>query len=362
MSLWKIGNKGISKTKETKLKKESYLEENLEGWITTNPSLLGEPLLVLGRQVRVPDINDRMDILALDPQGNAVIIELKIGHLRDPVDMQSLKYASYVSKWGFEDFERELSNFKNKTGKEEFNFNKEYEDFCSDAGVEDIPDINKGQRIILVGSGVGDKLGSVTLWLNQHNIDIKVLEIEAYQENDEIFIQPEQIVPEPNPKFSDVGKINQKEGAKPWKQDGRSWHLEKRCGSATKEMFLTLNEIISENLDVSEPSWSQKLYVSYKIDNINWLIINTKATALKLRSLVKPGSFDKDEIASKLNVSKFNKELSLSEKLNLPSSVNVESKSENWDKVILRIKEDFDLEDEKFLNFLQDTYEAFPSN
>ena len=359
MSLWKVGSNGISQTKETKLNKESYLEENLEDWITQNPSLLGEPLLILGHQVRVPDINDRMDILALDPQGNAVIIELKIGHLKDPVDMQSLKYASYVSKWGFEDFERELSNFKNKTGEWEFNFNKEYEDFCSDAGVEGIPDINQEQRIFLVGSGVGDKLGSVTLWLNQNNIDIKVLEIEAYQENDEIFIQPEQVVPEPHPKFFDVGKIDQKEGAKPWKQDGKSWHLDKRCSSLTKEMFLTLNEIISGKLNVSEPSWSQKLYVSYKIDNINWLIINTKATALKLRFLVKPGSLDKDEIPSELDVAKFKKELSLSEKLNLPSSVNVESKSENWDKVILRIKKDFDFEDKSFLKFLKEAYASY---
>jgi len=44
-------------------------------------------------------------LLALDLLGNAVIIELKKGKPKDPVDMQGLRYASYISKWKFDDFE-----------------------------------------------------------------------------------------------------------------------------------------------------------------------------------------------------------------------------------------------------------------
>ena len=55
MALWKITDKGPSKVKETKFKQEKLLEEHLEDWIATDPSMLGEPLLVFGRQVIIPD-------------------------------------------------------------------------------------------------------------------------------------------------------------------------------------------------------------------------------------------------------------------------------------------------------------------
>ena len=78
------------------------MEQNLENWIAADPSLLGEPLLVVGRQAMIPDVRDKLDILRLDPQGKAVATELQRGKLKNPVDMQTLRYASYISKWGFD--------------------------------------------------------------------------------------------------------------------------------------------------------------------------------------------------------------------------------------------------------------------
>jgi hypothetical protein len=121
MALWKITDKGPAKVKETKFKQEKLLEEHLEDWIASDPSILGEPLLIFGRQVIIPDIKDRLDLLAVDSAGAIVIIELKRGQLKDPVDIQSLRYASYMSKWRFEDFENVARNFFGKVGDAEFN-------------------------------------------------------------------------------------------------------------------------------------------------------------------------------------------------------------------------------------------------
>ena len=49
-----------------------------------------------------------------------------------------------------------------------------------------------------------------------------------------------------------------------------------------------------------------------------------------------------------------------SEKLGLPSSVSIKNINPNADRVYLRVKDDFDLASEKFLNFLKDAYKAFP--
>jgi hypothetical protein len=116
MPLWKITESGPTKVAETSPKQEKLLEENLESWIAEDSSILGEHLLIIGRQVMIPDVKDRLDLLAIDPQGNSVIIELKKGKLKDPVDMQALRYASYISKWRFEDFENHMKNYSGKTG------------------------------------------------------------------------------------------------------------------------------------------------------------------------------------------------------------------------------------------------------
>jgi hypothetical protein len=360
MSIWKITPEGPVKVPETIMKEEQLLEEHLENWVITDPSLLGEPFLVIGRQVVIPEIKDRLDVLALDPQGNAVVVELKRGKLKDPVDMQALRYASYISKWRFEDFENQARAYLNTAGDPDFNFNELYEQFCSDAGIiDEIPDLNSDQRVIIVGSEVKDKLGSVALWLHDHNIDIKVIEVEVYREGETILIRPNTIIPLPVSRFVETGRVPPGK-RDPWISEGKIWHLDKRCSPKTREMLINLDELIRDHFEVEGPRWNQKLYVAYRVGPYIWLYINTHSSTLKLNFLVKAGAFDQSEIAQSLNVKGFDKEDSLSEKLGLPSSVLVQNRNEATDRITLRIKEEFNLEDEAFLAFLKEAYEAFP--
>lgn len=357
MGLWKITDKGPQPVQETKFKQEKLLEEHLEDWICSDGAILGEPLFIIGRQVMIPDMKDRLDVLALDPQGNAVIIELKRGKLKDPVDMQALRYASYIAKWKFSDFESAAQNFLGKVGDPEFNFNALYELFCESAGVDEAPDINTDQRVIIVGSSVREKLGSVALWLYEHSIDIKVIEVRAFKDGSDVFIEPNTVVPVQVSKFSETGKI--KPDGSPWLTDGKTWHLEKRCSPATKKTFLTLDQIIQDNLDVDGPRWNQKYYVSYRINNTNWLSVVTMPKTIRLDFLVKKGAFKSDQIADLLKVKKFDKEETLSEKMNLPSSVLVKNRNDKTDRIFLRVKDDFNIETDEFLDFLNQACKAF---
>jgi hypothetical protein len=359
MGMWKITNEGPVPVAETKLRRENLLEENLEDWIIRQPQLLGEPLWIIGRHVMIPNVKDRLDVLALDPAGNTVIIELKRGKLKDPVDMQALRYASYISKWSRDDLEREALNFLGRA-RAEFNFNEEYEEFCAEANVDEVPDINEDQRIILVGSEVRDKLGSVALWLSDHDIDIKVVEVEAYREGGTVFIRPNVIVPLPVNRFERVGKGVPGDGPGPRLRDGKAWHLERQCSPKTKEMLLQLDGLIGDNVEVDPPKWNAKRYVAYPVANHNWLTVTTHPTLLELAFTVKRGSFDQSHLASRLGLQEFNKELSLKEKLSLPSSVLVWEVDDTVDRVRLRVKEGFDLGSEAFLRFLREAHQASP--
>jgi hypothetical protein len=344
MAIWQITGEGPQELPQTKLKQEKMLEEDLEEWIEKEPLILGEPLLIIGRQVMIPEVKDRLDLLAVDPQGNAVVVELKRGKLRDPVDMQALRYASYISKWGFEDFENQARNHFGRVGDTDFNFNEIYETFCADAGVDEPPDLNVDQRIIIVGSEVKEKLGSVALWLRDHTVDIKVIEVEVFKEGENLLMQPQVIIPLPVGRFTSTGKPATGGAMQPWVVDGMAWHLEKRCSPQTREMFQRLDDTIRDNFEVDGPRWGQKHYIAYRLNNYNWLAVETRPNSLVLLVLVAPGTFKKSEIARTLQIEEFDEEGSIADKMGLPSSVNIRKRTEFTERVILRLKEDFDVQ------------------
>ncbi len=356
MPLWKITDKGPAKVQETKFKKEKLLEEDLENWIEQDASILGEPLFIFGRQVIIPDTKDKVDLLAIDPQGAITVIELKRGHLKDPVDMQSIRYASYFAKWTFQDFENVARNYFRKIGDPEFNFNELYENFCAETGVDDIPDINAEQRIIIAGSSVREKLGNVALWLREHKVDIKLIEVRAYKEGNYILIEPTTIVPVPVSRFVSVGKAGAE--GHPWTTDGKTWHLEKRCSPKTKQMLLLLDQVVNDEFEIQGTKWNQKYYVAYPANNYNWMLVHTRPRFLILDFRVKAGVFKTEDLAKLLGVEKFDPDETLTGKLSMPSTVFVKNRTQVTDRIRLRAKEDFDFKSKVFLAFLKDTYKA----
>ena len=62
------------------------------------PSALGEELLIIQKEFDgFDDTRERLDLLALDKDGNLVIIENKLDDSGRDVVWQALKYASYCA-------------------------------------------------------------------------------------------------------------------------------------------------------------------------------------------------------------------------------------------------------------------------
>src|SRR5262245_6557762 len=70
-------------------------EERLEEWIAKDASLVGLDVLIIGRQVRTSH-SGMIDLLAIDQQGDLVILELKRDRTPREVVAQVLDYASWV--------------------------------------------------------------------------------------------------------------------------------------------------------------------------------------------------------------------------------------------------------------------------
>ncbi len=73
------------------------LERHLEDWIEHDPRLAGEGLRIIARQMTV-ESGGRLDLLALDPQGRLVVIEVKRARLEDVALTQALTYAAVLAR------------------------------------------------------------------------------------------------------------------------------------------------------------------------------------------------------------------------------------------------------------------------
>lgn len=92
MRMWRIDGDEPRRLQSATLPSEAALEDFLE----KDPSLLGTPLLVIGRQVRTP-YGKFIDLLAIDGDGNLHVLELKRDRTPRDVVAQVLDYGSWVS-------------------------------------------------------------------------------------------------------------------------------------------------------------------------------------------------------------------------------------------------------------------------
>ena len=111
-------DKTTSEVKEISFREIGLRERNdLQEWIANNPIILGEELLIIQKEFDgFNDTNERLDLLALDKNGNLVVIENKLDDSGRNVVWQSLKYAGYCSSLKKEDIKDIYSQYLSKIG------------------------------------------------------------------------------------------------------------------------------------------------------------------------------------------------------------------------------------------------------
>lgn len=350
--LYRIEKDNITLLDETTLPSEEILENHLEDWVEKNSDLLGEQLLIIGRQVKIDDVKDTLDLLAVDKNGHLVVIELKRDRTGKDVDFQALKYVSYISRWGYDDIKKHAENyFKNYLNKNDFNLEAELENFC-----EKDYELNEEQRIVIVGRKIDKKIGSVALWLLDHNVNIKVVEITTYKDYENIYLHPKIIIPPPTTEIFELGK-GKVSKEKPWLVEGKEWHLNQKCGNDIRQKLLGITDVISQISGVDGPNWNQKNYISFTIKNKIWIKIITHVSFLHLIIHSDTGKFLKDNLSSMLNIANFEQEASFSDKLRTKSAIGINISSN--DEILLVVKDDFDYSTKEFESLIKETRDSF---
>jgi hypothetical protein len=186
-------NEAISLERKTFHELRFKERKNLQEWIEKNTYILGEEdLLIIQKEFSDFDnTKERLDLLALDKDGNLVIIENKLDDSGRDVVWQALKYASYCASFTKEDIRRIFQDYiGSKKNAEEILVNFfDVEDF------EELQLNTNDQRIILVAANFRKEVTSTVLWLIEHGVNIKCIKVTPYKYGDNIFLDTEQIIP-----------------------------------------------------------------------------------------------------------------------------------------------------------------------
>lgn len=170
--------------------------DNLQEWIANEPQVFGEDLLIIQKEFSgFDDTRERLDLLALDKQGDLVIIENKLDDTGRDVTWQALKYASYCSGLSKENIRKIYQEYLDKTEPGEQAEDK-LSEFYDNSDYEDIS-LNKGftQRIILVAAQFRKEVTSTVLWLMNYKLRVQCFRVTPYEMGEQLFLNVEQIIP-----------------------------------------------------------------------------------------------------------------------------------------------------------------------
>lgn len=172
--------------------------DHLQEWLAGLPDALGEELLIIQKEFDgFADTRERLDLLALDKDGQLVVIENKLDDSGRDVTWQALKYAAYCSSLTKAQIVDIFQSYLDRHEKGA----RAVERICEFLGAEDLQEVQlnagNGQRLMLVAANFRKEVTAAVLWLLSHNIRAQCFRVVPYSHGDELFLDLQQIVPTP---------------------------------------------------------------------------------------------------------------------------------------------------------------------
>lgn len=212
IGLWRVDG-GIARVEPSGMPEERRLEELIE----TDPAVLGQRLLIIGRQVMTAH-GKFIDLLAMDADGALHVLELKRDRTPRDVVAQTLDYGSWVQTLGHEDVQSIYDAYCTKSG-----IDKALEVAFDEAFDSSLPEeLNTGHSLTIIAADLDAESERIVEYLaGVYGVPINVLFFRYFKDGDREFVARtwllEQTV-EPGPTGRSTAKSKE-----PW--NGRDWYI-----------------------------------------------------------------------------------------------------------------------------------------
>lgn len=188
-----------------------FSERNhLQEWLVHTPNVFGEELLMIQKEFAgFDDTKERLDLLAIDKDGNLVIIENKLDDSGRDVVWQALKYAGYCANLTKNDIIEIYQKYLDQHfPQDQAKASDRLAEFLE---VEDLQtkliNTSTSQRVILVAANYRKEVTNTMLWLSQFNLSCQCFKLTPYSSNSDLFLNVEQIIPPPEIKEFMIGMV-----------------------------------------------------------------------------------------------------------------------------------------------------------
>ncbi len=152
-----------------------------------------------------------MNLLALDKNGNLVIIENKLDHSGRNVVWQALKYASYCANLTRSEIVKIFQQYLREDNNAE-------DQICEFLEANDINEVKlnmeNSQRVMLVSANFPKEVTNTALWLRGQGISIQCFKTTLYVFGQEFLLRLDQIIPIPEAEEFMIGMNAKKDEEK----------------------------------------------------------------------------------------------------------------------------------------------------
>ncbi len=161
-------------------------ERRLQDIIAADISIVDSGLMTIGREVATP-LGGRIDVLAIDADGNLIVVELKRARTPREVVAQTLDYGSWIRRMTSEEIADTFIDYQRRFLGE-----------TTPKGIDDalqerfngIPDeLNASHRLVIVAGELDPSTERIVLYLwEEYGVDIRVVLFHAFQDEGRLYL------------------------------------------------------------------------------------------------------------------------------------------------------------------------------
>jgi len=273
--------------------------DHLQEWLANQPDALGEELLIIQKEFDgFEETRERLDLLALDKDGNLVVIENKLDDSGRDVTWQALKYTAYVSgltKTQIVDIYQQYLDRYEAGGNAATRL-------CEFMEVEELEEtvLNPGndQRMIFIAANFRREVTATVLWLLSRGIRAQCFKVTPFAFGEELMVDIKQIIPTPEAADFMIGmaaKDIQENSEKTAQR--RSHQVRRDFWASLKEAFAKEPCAVFPTITVTKDNWNLSPVVSGTHFSI---VLTQKAIFIKL-SIERPDATENKAIFDRIH-------------------------------------------------------------
>lgn len=207
MGMWRIDGTGPRRLPTGLLPSEAQLEDFLE----QDPSLLGEKLLIIGRQLRTPH-GKLIDLLAIDGEGAVHVLELKRDRTPRDVVAQVLDYGSWAAQLD----RAAISDIAHE------HLGRDLEQAFDETFDAPLPDeLDAELRMTIVATELDEASERIVTFLREFGVPVNAVFFSYFEDDDRRYLGRSWLVTESQPSASTTSRAHRRRAE--W--NGRDWFV-----------------------------------------------------------------------------------------------------------------------------------------